>query len=93
MAFIKEHEKLIKEGEKWMKGTAKFYTLAAALLATVVLQQQLPSRVATMMIRHTKFLQRNCLQSFCSFGCSFPLPIHCFGADMPIHSHDTICRR
>ncbi|XP_034677748.1 uncharacterized protein LOC117908217 [Vitis riparia] len=36
MAFIKEHEKLIKEGEKWMKGTAKFYTLAAALIATVV---------------------------------------------------------
>ncbi|KAL6313626.1 hypothetical protein AAG906_008131 [Vitis piasezkii] len=71
MAFIKEHEELIKEGEKWMKGTAKFYTLAAALIATVV----------------------NCLQSFCSFGCSFPLPIHCFGADMPIHSHGTICRR
>ncbi|XP_010644721.3 uncharacterized protein LOC100258383 isoform X1 [Vitis vinifera] len=36
MAFIKEHKKLIKEGEKWMKGTAKFYTLAAALIATVV---------------------------------------------------------
>lgn len=36
MAFIKEHEKLIKEGEKWMKGTAKCYTLAAALIATVV---------------------------------------------------------
>ena len=36
MVFIKEHEKLIKEGEKWMKGTAKFYTLAAALIATVV---------------------------------------------------------
>eukprot|EP00261_Vitis_vinifera_P016091 XP_010644785.1 PREDICTED: uncharacterized protein LOC100250505 isoform X1 [Vitis vinifera] len=36
MAFIKEHENLIKEGEKWMKGTAKFYTLAAALIATVV---------------------------------------------------------
>lgn len=36
MAFIKEHEKLIKEGEKWMKDTAKFYTLAAALIATVV---------------------------------------------------------
>ncbi|XP_034677977.1 uncharacterized protein LOC117908481 isoform X2 [Vitis riparia] len=24
MVFIKEHKKLIKEGEKWMKGTAKF---------------------------------------------------------------------
>ncbi|XP_034678968.1 ankyrin repeat-containing protein ITN1-like isoform X2 [Vitis riparia] len=36
MVFIKEHKKLIKEGEKWMKGTAKFYTLAAALIATVV---------------------------------------------------------
>ncbi|XP_059591432.1 uncharacterized protein LOC100265216 isoform X2 [Vitis vinifera] len=34
--FIKEHEKLIKEGEKWMKGTAKCYALAAALIATVV---------------------------------------------------------
>ncbi|XP_059591425.1 uncharacterized protein LOC100248044 isoform X3 [Vitis vinifera] len=36
MVFIKEHEKLIKEGEKWMKGTAKCYALAAALIATVV---------------------------------------------------------
>ncbi|RVW13400.1 hypothetical protein CK203_107977 [Vitis vinifera] len=36
MVFIKEHENLIKEGEKWMKGTAKSYTLAAALIATVV---------------------------------------------------------
>ncbi|KAJ9672661.1 hypothetical protein PVL29_026043 [Vitis rotundifolia] len=36
MVFIKEHEKLIKEGEKWMKGTTKFYTLVAALIAIVV---------------------------------------------------------
>ncbi|KAJ9672608.1 hypothetical protein PVL29_026006 [Vitis rotundifolia] len=36
MVFIKKHENLIKEGEKWMKGTAKCYTLAAALIATVV---------------------------------------------------------
>ncbi|KAJ9672641.1 hypothetical protein PVL29_026032 [Vitis rotundifolia] len=36
MVFINEHKELIKEGEKWMKGTAKFYTLAAALIATVV---------------------------------------------------------
>ena len=36
MVFIKAHEELIKEGEKWMKGTAKSYTLAAALIATVV---------------------------------------------------------
>ncbi|XP_059591337.1 uncharacterized protein LOC104877647 isoform X2 [Vitis vinifera] len=36
MVFIKEHKELIKEGEKWMKGTAKSYTLAAALIATVV---------------------------------------------------------
>uniref|UniRef100_F6I4Y8 PGG domain-containing protein n=1 Tax=Vitis vinifera TaxID=29760 RepID=F6I4Y8_VITVI len=33
---LREHEKLIKEREKWMKGTAKCYTLAAALIATVV---------------------------------------------------------
>ncbi|KAJ9672632.1 hypothetical protein PVL29_026025 [Vitis rotundifolia] len=36
IVFIKEHEKLIKEGEKLMKGTTKFYTLAATLIATVV---------------------------------------------------------
>ncbi|XP_034677941.1 uncharacterized protein LOC117908457 isoform X2 [Vitis riparia] len=36
MVFIKAHKELIKEGEKWMKGTAKSYTLAAALIATVV---------------------------------------------------------
>ncbi|KAJ9672626.1 hypothetical protein PVL29_026021 [Vitis rotundifolia] len=36
MAFINAHKELIKEGEKWMKGTAKCYTLAAALIATVV---------------------------------------------------------
>ncbi|XP_034679639.1 uncharacterized protein LOC117909654 isoform X2 [Vitis riparia] len=36
MVFIKKHRRLIKEGEKWMKGTAKSYTLAEALIATVV---------------------------------------------------------
>ncbi|KAJ9672643.1 hypothetical protein PVL29_026034 [Vitis rotundifolia] len=36
MAFIKEHENLIKEGEKWMKGTAKFF-LCSPLLGSYII--------------------------------------------------------
>ncbi|CAM8969897.1 unnamed protein product [Rhodiola kirilowii] len=34
--FTKEHEKLVKQGEKWMKSTAHSCTTPAALIATVV---------------------------------------------------------
>ncbi|KAJ0081882.1 hypothetical protein Patl1_12171 [Pistacia atlantica] len=36
MVFTEEHEKLVKEGEKWMKGAASSCTVVAALIATVV---------------------------------------------------------
>ncbi|GMP36767.1 hypothetical protein CsSME_00008783 [Camellia sinensis var. sinensis] len=35
MVFTKEHKKLVEEGEKWMKDTAKSCTIAAALIATI----------------------------------------------------------
>lgn len=34
--FTEEHKHLVKEGEKWMKGTASSCTVVAALIATVV---------------------------------------------------------
>ncbi|XP_031262166.1 ankyrin repeat-containing protein ITN1-like [Pistacia vera] len=34
--FTEEHKDLVKEGEKWMKGTASSCTLVAALIITVV---------------------------------------------------------
>ncbi|XP_031248688.1 protein ACCELERATED CELL DEATH 6-like [Pistacia vera] len=36
VVFTKEHEKLVKEGEEWMKGTATSCSVAAAIIATVV---------------------------------------------------------
>ncbi|KAJ0018255.1 hypothetical protein Pint_12025 [Pistacia integerrima] len=36
MLFTEEHEKLVKEGEKWMKGAASSCTVVAAVIATVV---------------------------------------------------------
>ncbi|XP_031267375.1 ankyrin repeat-containing protein NPR4-like [Pistacia vera] len=36
MAFLEEHKRLVKEGEKWMKGSATSFSLAAALFATIV---------------------------------------------------------
>ncbi|MED6159153.1 hypothetical protein PIB30_039758 [Stylosanthes scabra] len=34
--FTEEHKDLVKQGEKWMKGTATSFSLVAALVATVV---------------------------------------------------------
>ncbi|KAL5572869.1 hypothetical protein UlMin_022466 [Ulmus minor] len=34
--FTKEHRKLVKEGEEWMKTTAEFCTVVATLIATMV---------------------------------------------------------
>lgn len=34
--FTKEHEKLVKEGEKWMKGTATSCTVVGALIITIM---------------------------------------------------------
>nr|GEZ54320.1 ankyrin repeat family protein [Tanacetum cinerariifolium] len=36
MVFRKEHQKLRKEGEEWMKKTADSYTITAALIITIV---------------------------------------------------------
>ncbi|XP_076930077.1 uncharacterized protein LOC143594724 [Bidens hawaiensis] len=36
MVFTREHKKLVIEGEKWMKTTAKSYTITAALITTIV---------------------------------------------------------
>lgn len=36
MIFTEEHENLVKQGEKWMKGAARSCSLVAALIATVV---------------------------------------------------------
>ncbi|GKB79718.1 ankyrin repeat family protein [Tanacetum coccineum] len=36
MVFRREHEKLRKEGEEWMKKTADSYTITAALIITIV---------------------------------------------------------
>ncbi|KAK9065844.1 hypothetical protein SSX86_015245 [Deinandra increscens subsp. villosa] len=36
MVFIREHKELLIEGEKWMKATAESYTIAAALITTIV---------------------------------------------------------
>ncbi|KAI3706229.1 hypothetical protein L6452_23828 [Arctium lappa] len=35
MVFTEEHENLLKEGQKWMKGTASSSTVVAALIVTV----------------------------------------------------------
>ncbi|KAF7143131.1 hypothetical protein RHSIM_Rhsim05G0147100 [Rhododendron simsii] len=36
MVFTREHEKLVEEGQKWMKDTANSCTIVAALIVTVV---------------------------------------------------------
>ncbi|GKA54051.1 ankyrin repeat family protein, partial [Tanacetum coccineum] len=36
MVFRREHEKLRKDGEEWMKKTADSYTITAALIITIV---------------------------------------------------------
>ncbi|KAK2968201.1 hypothetical protein RJ640_001033 [Escallonia rubra] len=36
MVFIETHEELVREAEKWMKDTAKSYTIAASLVLMVV---------------------------------------------------------
>ncbi|KAJ9550920.1 hypothetical protein OSB04_014965 [Centaurea solstitialis] len=36
MVFTKEHEDLVKEGEKWMKTTAESCSITAALITTIV---------------------------------------------------------
>ncbi|KAL4564147.1 hypothetical protein LXL04_028199 [Taraxacum kok-saghyz] len=36
MVFTREHEKLVKEGEKWMKTTAESCSITAALITTIV---------------------------------------------------------
>ncbi|KAL4564152.1 hypothetical protein LXL04_028204 [Taraxacum kok-saghyz] len=36
MVFTREHENLVKEGEKWMKATAKSCSITAALITTIV---------------------------------------------------------
>ncbi|KVH87478.1 hypothetical protein Ccrd_025264 [Cynara cardunculus var. scolymus] len=36
MVFTREHEKLVKEGEKWMKSTAESCSITAALITTIV---------------------------------------------------------
>ncbi|XP_031250761.1 uncharacterized protein LOC116108658 [Pistacia vera] len=36
MVFMEEHKGLVKEGEKWMKESATSFSLAAALIATIV---------------------------------------------------------
>ncbi|RVW13382.1 hypothetical protein CK203_107959 [Vitis vinifera] len=76
-----------------MKGTAKFYTLAAALIATVVFAAAITIPGGNHDDTGIPNFSKEKPSKFLQFGCSFPLPIHCFGADMPIHSHGTICRR
>ncbi|XP_031248269.1 ankyrin repeat-containing protein NPR4-like [Pistacia vera] len=36
MVFMEEHKGLVKEGQKWMKDSATSFSLAAALIATIV---------------------------------------------------------
>ncbi|KAL4564142.1 hypothetical protein LXL04_028194 [Taraxacum kok-saghyz] len=36
MVFTREHEKLVKDGEKWMKATAESCSITAALITTIV---------------------------------------------------------
>ncbi|KAJ0710497.1 putative PGG domain-containing protein [Helianthus annuus] len=36
IVFTREHEKLVKEAEQWMKTTAESFSIAAALIATIV---------------------------------------------------------
>ncbi|CAH1448919.1 unnamed protein product [Lactuca virosa] len=36
MVFTREHKDLVIEGEKWLKATAESYTIAAALITTIV---------------------------------------------------------
>ncbi|GJZ77407.1 ankyrin repeat-containing domain, PGG domain protein [Tanacetum coccineum] len=36
MVFTRTHKELVTEGEKWMKSTAKSYTITAALITTIV---------------------------------------------------------
>ncbi|KAJ0524773.1 putative PGG domain-containing protein [Helianthus annuus] len=36
MVFTREHEKLVKEAEQWMKTTAESFSITAALITTIV---------------------------------------------------------
>ncbi|KAJ0541121.1 putative PGG domain-containing protein [Helianthus annuus] len=73
MVFTREHENLVKEGEKWMKTTAGSCSIAAALITTIVFAAAITVPGGSNQEKGTPLFKKGAFITFCYIRCNLTI--------------------